>query len=71
VGDALANIVHPTRIIAAADDPIIPAVDLERIARPGSLTVTRTALGGHCGFYDASRGSTWIEREILATLGGG
>jgi hypothetical protein len=69
VGDALGSIVHPTRIISAEDDPIIPAVDLDRIARPGSLTVTRTALGGHCGFYDARSGSTWIEREILATLG--
>jgi hypothetical protein len=67
-GDALGSIVHPTRIIAAADDPIIPAEDLARIARPAALDVTRTTLGGHCGFYDARRGSTWIEREILATL---
>jgi len=69
VGDVLGSITHRTRIIAADDDPIIPAGDLERIARPGALTVTRTALGGHCGFYDAQRGSTWIEREVLATLG--
>ncbi len=68
VGDALGTIVHPTRIISAADDPIIPAEDLGRIARPAALSVTRTTLGGHCGYYDAHRGSTWIEREILATL---
>jgi hypothetical protein len=67
VGDALAGIVHPTRIIAAADDPIIPAMDLARLARPPALEITRTALGGHCGFYDGGR-STWIEREMLATL---
>ena len=70
VGDVLRSIVHSTRIIAAADDPIIPAEDLARIARPAALTVTRTTRGGHCGFYDARRGSTWIEREILATLEG-
>jgi hypothetical protein len=70
VGDALGSIVHPTRIIAAGDDPIIPAEDLARIARPAALDVTRTTLGGHCGYYDARRGSTWIEREILATLEG-
>ena len=70
VGETLHSIVHRTRIIAAFDDPIIPAEDLERIARPGQLTVTRTSLGGHCGYYDARRGGTWIEREIYATLMG-
>jgi predicted alpha/beta-fold hydrolase len=69
VGDALAPVRHPTRIIAAADDPIIPVEDLARLARPASLSVTRTELGGHCGFYDAQPGSTWIEREVYATLG--
>jgi len=67
VDDALSGIVHPTRIIAAADDPIIPAADLARLAQPASLEVTCTRFGGHCGFYDGGR-STWIEREMLATL---
>lgn len=67
-GDALAGIRHPTRIITAADDPIIPVEDFERIARPPALAVSRTAQGGHCGYYDAGRGGTWIEREIYATL---
>jgi uncharacterized protein len=70
VGDALASIRHPTRIITSIDDPIIPVEDLEQIARPQALTVTRTARGGHCGYYDARRGSTWIEREVYATLSG-
>jgi predicted alpha/beta-fold hydrolase len=68
VDGALASLVHPTRIIAAADDPIIPAADLARIARPAALEVTCTALGGHCGYYEGGRGSTWIEREVYATL---
>jgi hypothetical protein len=68
VGDALAGICHPTRIITASDDPIIAVGDFDRISRPPALTLTRTALGGHCGYYDARRGSTWIEREIFATL---
>lgn len=67
-GDVLASVHHPTRIITAADDPIIPVADFDRIARPPALTVTRTGLGGHCGYYDAGRGGTWIEREIYATL---
>jgi len=69
-GDALATICHPTRIITAVDDPIIPVLDFERIARPPALAVTRTALGGHCGYFDARGGGTWIEREVYATLSG-
>jgi predicted alpha/beta-fold hydrolase len=68
VGDVLAPIAVRTRIIAAADDPIIPAEDLARLAQPRSLTITRTRFGGHCGFYDGQGGRTWIEREVLATL---
>ncbi len=69
VDDALATLVHPARIIAAADDPIIPAVDLARLARPAALEITCTSLGGHCGFFEGGHGSTWLEREVLATLG--
>jgi hypothetical protein len=68
VGDVLASVVHPTRIIAAADDPIIPSQDLARLARPPALEVTCTELGGHCGYHEGGRGSTWIEREVYATL---
>jgi len=69
VGDVLESLVHPARIISAADDPIIPAADLARLARPPALSITCTALGGHCGFYDGRGGLTWIEREVFATLG--
>jgi predicted alpha/beta-fold hydrolase len=68
VDDALASLVHPTRIISSADDPIIPASDLSRIAQPHALSITCTTLGGHCGFYDGQGELTWIEREVLATL---
>ena len=68
VGDVLGSIVHPTRIISAADDPIIPATDLVRLARPKALEISCTRLGGHCGYYEGARGSTWIEREVYATL---
>jgi hypothetical protein len=68
VGEALASLASPTRIIAAADDPIIPAVDLARLARPAGLEITCTALGGHCGYFEGGHCSTWLEREVLATL---
>ena len=68
VGDALSSLATPTRIIAAADDPIIPAADLARLARPAVLEITCTAFGGHCGYFEGGPGSTWLEREVLATL---
>jgi len=68
VDGALSGIVHPTRIISAADDPIIPAADLARLAQPKALEVTCTRLGGHCGYYEGGRDGTWIEREVHATL---
>lgn len=67
-GDALATLTPRTRIISASDDPIIPAADLGRIARPPTLSVTLTRFGGHCGYYAGGSGPTWIERQILAGL---
>lgn len=67
-GDALATLTPRTRIISASDDPIIPAADLDRIARPSTLSVTLTRFGGHCGYYAGGSGPTWIERQILAGL---
>lgn len=67
-GGALEALTVPTRIIAAEDDPIIPAADLDRLARPPALEITRTKFGGHCGFY-AGRGDSWFVREVARTLG--
>jgi hypothetical protein len=64
VGNALGGLSVRSRIIAAADDPIIPEVDLERLAAPAMLTVTRVARGGHCGFLDSIAGPSWADRHI-------
>jgi predicted alpha/beta-fold hydrolase len=58
----------PTRIIAAADDPIIPAADLARLAPSPVLDILRTSHGGHCGYLDLADGGSWLEREVLTTL---
>lgn len=49
-GARLQTLTVPARILAAHDDPIIPAVDLDRLAPTPLLRITRTAHGGHCGF---------------------
>jgi predicted alpha/beta-fold hydrolase len=51
-GGRLQTLSVPARILAAEDDPIIPAADLARLASTPLLRVTRTAYGGHCGFLD-------------------
>jgi hypothetical protein len=68
VGDVLASLATPTRIITAADDPIIPAHDLARLAPTESLRVTLLPHGGHCGFVTRGDGSSWIAEEVAREL---
>lgn len=65
VGDALAPISVPTLIVAAADDPVIPARDLPRLARPASLRVLETERGGHCGFLPSLGAMSWLDEQLL------
>ena len=55
----------PAHLITSKDDPMILVRDLERVARPGSLEVTVTQHGGHCGYMDAIGGPSWIDRMIV------
>ena len=47
---------------------MILARDLDRLARSGSLRLTVTRQGGHCGFMDALSGPSWIDRRIVSEL---
>ena len=69
VGEVLAPLAVPARIISALDDPIIPASDLARLAPSRCLELTTTRQGGHCGYLERLGGESWADREILATLG--
>jgi predicted alpha/beta-fold hydrolase len=71
VGGALAALTVPSRIVAALDDPIIPAEDLVHLARSPALTVTTAERGGHCGFLDGWVRESWADRQIAAVLAGG
>ncbi len=70
VGEALAPLEVPSRIIISSDDPMIPAADLSRLVRVPALSVTLTRHGGHCGFVDRLGAPPWIDRELLAELAG-
>jgi predicted alpha/beta-fold hydrolase len=67
-GPALARLNVPTAVIAALDDPVIPSVDLERLARVDALKVTGFRYGGHCGFVDSYSLRSWVDERILAEL---
>jgi len=70
-GDVLAPLTAPARIIAAADDPMIPADDLARIAHSPQLRISLSPHGGHCGFVTRMRGPGWIAEEIVRELEAG
>jgi uncharacterized protein len=64
-GSHLTHLAVPSRIITSLDDPIIPALSLQRIAHPEALQLTVTRHGGHCGFLERLSGPSWVERKIV------
>jgi uncharacterized protein len=64
-GGRLLTLKVPARILAADDDPIIPAADLARIAPTALLQVEHTRFGGHCGFLTSLFGPAWCDQYVL------
>ena len=69
-GARLLTLRVPARILAAADDPIIPAGDLARLALTPLLQVTRTAHGGHCGFLTRLLAPAYSDQFALEQFSG-
>lgn len=67
-GSRLSSLAVPSSILAALDDPIIPADDLARVARPRSLEVAVEPAGGHCGFLQTLAGPSAADEWVLHTL---
>lgn len=63
-GERLAGLAVPSHIITSRDDPVIPAADLARLARPSALTIELTEHGGHCGFIMDWRLHSWIDGRL-------
>jgi uncharacterized protein len=71
-GPLLTGLAHPTLILAAADDPIIPVDTVTAWALPASGLVEREILptGGHVGFVapTAAPGRFWAAERVLHYL---
>jgi predicted alpha/beta-fold hydrolase len=67
-GDALGRLDVPARLIAAADDPVIPIDDLADLAKTPALTIDVVPRGGHCAFLEDYRLRSWLDRAVLAEI---
>ena len=67
-GERLASLACPAWILTAADDPIIPAGDLERLAPSPRLEIVRTPHGGHCGFVERPGRPSFADRFVLESF---
>lgn len=67
-GDVLGPLAVPSRVIAAADDPVIPIRDLDDVAMSPALDVTILPRGGHCAFLESWALRSWLDTEVLHAL---
>ena len=67
-GDTLSRLTVPARIIAAADDPVIPVDDFADLAASPALSIQVFAHGGHCAFLEDYALRSWVDRAVLAEI---
>ncbi|TBR09712.1 MAG: alpha/beta fold hydrolase [Lysobacter sp.] len=69
-GDRLAALAVPAYLLTAADDPVIPVDDFERLGLPACAHLEITSRGGHCGFIENFRlqglAEAWIAERLDA-----
>jgi len=68
LNDALIHIAVPTTIIAAKDDPIIPATDFYDLNLNSQTDLIIHTHGGHNGFIETLTGRAWYEKKIVDTF---
>ncbi len=68
-GDRLADLVVPTTILTASDDPIIPVGGFHDLKLPAHTELEIAPAGGHCGFIRDFSLHSWTEDFIAHRLG--
>jgi predicted alpha/beta-fold hydrolase len=69
-GARLAGLQAPATIVTAADDPIIPVDDFRRMELPPGTRLEIQPGGGHVGFLRGWALRSWIDRRLVAAVGG-
>jgi predicted alpha/beta-fold hydrolase len=69
IGDRLAQLAVPSHILISLDDPIIPAKDLQDVARAAQLQIVAIPHGGHCGFMESFTRESWADRRVAEYMG--
>lgn len=64
-GERLATLDSPATVFTARDDPIIPAVDLDRLSFAGPLRVRLSQRGGHCAYLQDLTGPSWLDAQVI------
>lgn len=71
-GQRLADAAIPVRLLAAADDPVIPIHSLRSLQLPASTHMEIAETGGHCGFIEDWRGhgfaERWLKNAVIEVL---
>jgi predicted alpha/beta-fold hydrolase len=67
-GDALSRLTVPARIIAAADDPVIPIEDMADVAVTRALQIDVMPHGGHCAFIESLNLRSWVDRAVQSEI---
>ncbi|RZA10679.1 MAG: alpha/beta fold hydrolase, partial [Lysobacteraceae bacterium] len=70
-GTRLEGLQVPTDVLMAADDPVVPVREFERIAEFPAVALELAAHGGHCGFIEGVSLDGYAERWITERLSAG
>ncbi|TKB07473.1 YheT family hydrolase [Desulforhopalus sp. IMCC35007] len=65
--EEMQNLVIPTQIISAKDDPITRVSELKIFADMdiAALKIDKIPYGGHCGFIENLKFDSWLDRQLV------
>ena len=61
----LENLTVDSRVLLAADDPIIPVSGLKKLNNNDYLKLSVSRFGGHCGYLENYPFKSWVDRWLL------
>lgn len=67
-GGRLAGLQVPVSVLAAADDPVVPAEAFPGLRLPAHSSLEMADFGGHCGFLEGAHLRGFAERWVAARL---